>query len=101
MVARSYIKFSEDSEEHGWKGGKYLGEWSASTNKPHGRGIRIQKNGDINIGSYSDGYMAPGNYIVILSVGEYRVAECRDEEGAMKYKGTTFNTNGTVDHFDY
>ena len=34
---------------------KYIGEWSAQTDKPNGRGIAIFRNGDIRIGYYKDG----------------------------------------------
>ena len=69
-----YVKYSDDSSEFLLKGAKeYLGQWSAKTNKPHGRGISVSNNGAIFLQYSNEGVVAPGNYIVIddelLAVG--------------------------------
>ncbi len=46
-----YVAYSEDQRQLGYfyEVKAYLGQWSTKTNKPHGRGILVCKNGDIVI----------------------------------------------------
>jgi len=57
-----YVKFSAEVVIGALKG-KYWGEWSNSTNKPHGKGIFINENGSIQCGIYIDGEEADGRYM--------------------------------------
>jgi len=73
---KRYVKFSDKADEHGFgEGSKYFGEWSEATKKPHGRGIRIYTSGNILIGYYNNGGLAPGNYLTIYSNGTVYVGE--------------------------
>ena len=96
----SQLKFSD--KVPGWRSGfKYIGEWSAQTDKPNGRGIKIYSWGSIYIGQYKDGKSAAGNYIFIwsddtLSVGENYV----NANGVLKWRGTEYNQDGTTEKFD-
>ena len=57
-----YVKYSADVTIGPIKG-KYWGEWSSTTNKPHGKGIFINENGSIQSGIYNNGTEADGRYI--------------------------------------
>ena len=56
-----------------------------SDNKLHGKGIDIDAvidaNGDIYIGYYNNGFVAPGKYIFIYGGGEFSVGEIYMKDG--------------------
>ncbi len=77
-----------------------IGEMNAN-NKLHGRGIRIWGDGGIHIGYWNDGDRAPGNYIKIYWDGKnFDVAECYLKEDTKRYRGTSYNVNGTTEKFE-
>ena len=97
-----YVKYSDKEAEHGFdEGAQYLGEWSKDSNKPHGRGILIDSDGDIRIGYFNNGDDAPGNYLTILSDGDVDVGECYLKGGESCYRGTFYHTDGTSEEFDW
>jgi len=57
-----YLKYSPEVVIGALKG-KYWGEWSQSTNKPHGKGIFINENGSIQSGIYNNGAEGDGRYL--------------------------------------
>ena len=65
----SQIKFSAKVNINGWSGCKYIGEWSAQTDKPNGRGIQIGSSGYIQIGYRKDGAYVAGPDIEIYRNG--------------------------------
>ena len=73
------MKFSSDPKENCSQGkfalSKYYGEWSAYTNKPHGRGIRICQNGDIYMGYLKEGTWSEGGLLYIQQNGAFEVDE--------------------------
>jgi hypothetical protein len=77
-----YVKFSNKKKEHVFHAvKKYIGEWSKETKKPSGRGICIYPNGNIHIGYYNNGELAPGNDIYIFSDGGFIVGEVYLKDG--------------------
>lgn len=53
-----YLKYSGDPTEHGMPKAKYFGEWSSTTNKPHGRGIYVRDGVVVYIGFFTNGNVA-------------------------------------------
>ena len=98
-----YMKYSGNQQEHGWTDDdRYFGEWSLATQKPHGRGIRIYKDGAIRIGHWDNGVYADGRYIQIYSNGRFDVGErTKNAEGKKHFKYTSYNKDGTNKQFDY
>ena len=68
----------------------YFGEIDSQNNKPHGRGIWIDKYGWISIQRWKDGSSAPGNYIAIDYDGDFRIGEIisADGNGILKWRYT-------------
>ncbi len=79
-----YRKFSETVS--------YFGELSPITNKPHGRGIKIKKDGTLEARYFEDGLPAKGKYVFIFSDGSLTVGE--------KYTGTDGKTHIKGTHYD-
>ena len=77
------------------RGSVYYGEHNA-VNRPHGKCIKFDSNGWINIRYYKDGVGTVGNFICIYRDGWIYVGECyADSSGAILNKGTRYNTDGT------
>ncbi len=52
-----YVKYSDDKSEIVRSDAKeYLGQWSAKTNKPHGRGILVRDDGSIWLQYRNEGH---------------------------------------------
>ncbi len=72
----------------------FIGEWSTKTNKPHGRGIIINKYG-IYIGYGNNGVWS-GKYIYIWNYGDVAVGErTEDANGRRHDKYMSYNADGT------
>jgi hypothetical protein len=98
---RRYFKYSDKKQEHGFKlGDLYIGEWSTTTNKPHGRGIHIDSYG-LSIGYFNNGDYT-GKYTTIYKNGGFDVGEItRDSDGNEHNKGMLYNADGTIKPYDY
>ncbi len=71
-----YVKYSDKVKEHGFeKGDRYIGEWSVSTKKPCGRGIRLNNRGWITIRYWKDSEYTDGRFINIDKFDECAVGE--------------------------
>jgi hypothetical protein len=77
----------------------YIGEMNED-NKPHGRGIVIETNGNINIAYWDNYKAAPGNYIFIGRDGDIRVGEIYLKEGKRWTRGVLYNTDGKNINYD-
>lgn len=105
---RLYIKYSEKPEEHGLGADSiYIGEWLEHLNKPHGRGIYIQLASAkisydvISILYFDEGYTTMhGNFVMIYDNSSFRVGNRYKENGAMKTKGTNYDSDGSISKFD-
>ena len=61
----------------------------------HGRGIRIQNNGNIYIGYFNTGKVL-GNFVQIDWDGEIQVGEQhRNADGMVHYQGIKYHADGT------
>ena len=79
-------------EKFGWlEGTKYLGEWSVETNQPHGRGILILNDKQIEIGQYNNGHHAPGNFLFFENENFVQVGERYLQKAYRWLKGVTYN----------
>ena len=98
---KRYVKFSDKKAEHGFaKEYKYFGEWSETTQKPHGRGIVIDSDGVIYIQYFHNSVSAPGNFIKIQNDGDVDVGEVYLKDGKICFRGTQYNTDGKSIKFD-
>ena len=78
--------FDEDSDLQ-------IGEMNAA-NELDGRGIVINRYGDIRIEYYKDGFSAAGRYITIYSYGSFEVGQLyANANGALKNRGTYYIRN--------
>ena len=65
----------------------------------HGRGIRVQNNGNIYIGYFNTGKVN-GNFVQIDWDGEIQVGEQqRNSDGMVHYQGIKYNSDGTQTKF--
>ena len=93
-----FVKYSDNKDEIGDPDAiGYLGQWSKETKKPNGRGIYINSSGIIRIGYLKNGYIAPGNFILIcidkLVVGE----AYKDQTGKLKSRETRYFNDGRIE----
>ena len=64
-----YVKFSDNQNEHGIEDTAfYFGEWCASTHRPHGRGLRVLRNGEMRFAFRDQVKNIPGQkYLTVCS----------------------------------
>ncbi len=67
---------------------------------PHGKGIKIFKDGHIYIQYWNNEEPAPGNYIRIFSDGEFKVGEFYLKDGEMHRRGALYCLDCTATEFD-
>ncbi len=96
------VKFSDRMERYGWReGSKYIGEWSKEKKQPHGRGILIRNDVQIEIGQYNNGHHAPGNYFYIHPNKSFEVGERYMKNKVRWIKSTTYNSkDNTTEDFN-
>ena len=70
-----------------------------SDDKLNGRGIFTDENGNIRIGYWNNGVIAPGNFIKIFSNGVFIVGELYMKDGEKCYRFTQYNKDGTTSEF--
>ncbi len=71
-------------------------------NELHGRGIRIDNDGDaIQIGYFKNRQLSTGKYIRIYSDGEFRVGEYYMKEGKKRDRYTKYCTDGKEEQYDW
>ncbi len=74
----------------------YFGEWSRSTNTPHGRGIWFGENA-VRVGYFNNGEIASGKVLRIIKSKEGVVVDLGKEEdfnGKTKFIGRTHFPSG-------
>ena len=67
--------------------------------KLHGKGIRIDKCGDIFIGYFNDGDDAPGSLMEIREDGSFFLGDWEIDEEGQNLVGTLYKTDGTIEQF--
>jgi hypothetical protein len=88
--------YSGQDQEHGLAAvAKYFGEWSETSNFPHGRGILIYTNGTISIQCLNNGRETSGKYICIKpAMNVFFVGEiAADAAGQRRNKGVKYFGN--------
>ena len=67
-------------------------------NKENGRCIKMYSDGRIFIDYKKDGWSKVGNYVSIYSCGNIWVGERYMDNGAIQFRGTAYNEDGTTDN---
>jgi len=78
----------------------YIGEmgWFSGG---HGKGMKLSKEGNINIQYYKEGKFSVGNFIRIYSNGDIEVGEAyTDTNGNISWRGKLYKADGTTEPFD-
>lgn len=66
----------------------------------HGRGVKINNYGHINIGYFKNDHVAVGPYIYIGMFGYFSVGKrWFDNNGVRKCEETTYKADGTIERF--